>query len=189
MSQNKAPFIFIIVTLVTQLVFLNGCSNQQAIQKAAEEGDAYAQYQTGFNYENGLDVPRDSKKAIYWYQLSAKQGNSWAQNNLHNLTGQGTTADTQKTTSNKTSSTAPSTALNQEAPKSNESKNVSYPSEERRQKAEENERAEKEKSAKLLKAIADKVAEDESEMKRLEVPLKKKYGNDFVKGMYDKYMK
>jgi len=36
-------------------------------------------------YENGLGVPQDAKKAVYWYTLSAEQGDSSAQFNLGSM--------------------------------------------------------------------------------------------------------
>ena len=41
--------------------------------KMAQMGDAKSQYQLGQIYETGNGVPRDLSKAIYYYQLSAKQ--------------------------------------------------------------------------------------------------------------------
>ncbi len=45
----------------------------------AERGDPKAQFRMGMDYLNGRDVPRDSKKAVYWLRKSALRGNSWAQ--------------------------------------------------------------------------------------------------------------
>lgn len=66
------------------LSFLStGCVNLDALHQAAKNGDAEAQYNLGFKYESGIDVPRDFQQARYWYELSAKQGNHSAQNNLN----------------------------------------------------------------------------------------------------------
>lgn len=43
-------------------------------QKAAEQGNAGAQYQTGRMYEGGLGVAKNITKALYWYQKAADQG-------------------------------------------------------------------------------------------------------------------
>jgi len=45
-------------------------------------GVAAAQYQMGVAYAQGLGVPRDHGKAVYWYRLAAAQGYAAAMNNL-----------------------------------------------------------------------------------------------------------
>ena len=50
--------------------------------KAAEQGDAKAQYNLGVCYKNGEGVAQDYKKAVYWYTKAAEQGVSTAQYNL-----------------------------------------------------------------------------------------------------------
>ncbi len=62
--------------------FISGCTTIKQTETLAIQGDAKAQYDLGFKYQNGIDVPKDIRKAIYWYQLSASQGNSWSKNNL-----------------------------------------------------------------------------------------------------------
>ena len=42
--------------------------------KAAEQGDARAQYDLGVKYHRGPGPPQDLKKAVKWYRLSAEQG-------------------------------------------------------------------------------------------------------------------
>ena len=49
---------------------------------AAEQGDATAQVNLGYLYENGRGVPQDYKEAAKWYRLAAEQGDASAQNNL-----------------------------------------------------------------------------------------------------------
>lgn len=51
------------------------------IQDLASQGDAQAQLELGVNYEKGIGVDVDFKKAAYWYQKSADQGSVDAQNN------------------------------------------------------------------------------------------------------------
>ena len=41
---------------------------------AAEQGEASAQYNLGFMYNNGEGVPQDDKTAVKWYTLAAEQG-------------------------------------------------------------------------------------------------------------------
>ena len=58
--------------------------------KAAEQGNAAAQYYLGFYYEKGNGVRQDYKQAAYWYTKAAEQGNAGAQYNLANLLKNGT---------------------------------------------------------------------------------------------------
>ena len=51
-------------------------------RKAAEQGDANAQYNLGVFYEKGLGVTKDLTQAVAWYRKAAEQGNALAQNNL-----------------------------------------------------------------------------------------------------------
>ena len=48
----------------------------------AEQGDADAQLNLGFMYDNGYGVPQDYTKAITWYRRAAERGNKRAQYNL-----------------------------------------------------------------------------------------------------------
>ena len=41
---------------------------------AAEQGDAYAQYNLGLMYRKGEGVPQDDAEAVRWYRLAAEQG-------------------------------------------------------------------------------------------------------------------
>ncbi|MBP5419901.1 MAG: SEL1-like repeat protein [Bacteroidales bacterium] len=50
--------------------------------KAAEQGDARAQCNLGYCYENGRGVEQDYQKAVEWYTKAAEQGYASAQNNL-----------------------------------------------------------------------------------------------------------
>ena len=63
--------------------------------KAAEQGEAKAQYKLGFMYGNGQGTPQDYKQALYWYTKAAEQGNSDAQSQLGDMfyLGQGTLKD------------------------------------------------------------------------------------------------
>lgn len=51
-------------------------------RKAAEQGDAGAQYHLGFSYAKGQGVPQNHVQAMRWYRLAAEQGDSSAQYNL-----------------------------------------------------------------------------------------------------------
>ena len=48
-------------------------------KKAAEQGDASAQFGLGFMYFNGWGVPQDYARAIAWYKKAAEQGDASAQ--------------------------------------------------------------------------------------------------------------
>jgi len=48
----------------------------------AEQGDAGAQLNLGFMYDNGYGVPQDYTEAIKWYRRAAEQGSDRAQYNL-----------------------------------------------------------------------------------------------------------
>ena len=51
-------------------------------KKAAEQGDADAQYSLGVAYENGYGVEKNYREAVKWYEESAKQGDADAQYSL-----------------------------------------------------------------------------------------------------------
>jgi TPR repeat protein len=48
----------------------------------AEQGDASAQYNLGFMYNNGEGVPQDYVEAVKWYRMAAEQDHADAQYNL-----------------------------------------------------------------------------------------------------------
>lgn len=50
--------------------------------KAAENGDANAQYKLGEYYYNGINGSKDSAQAVAWYRKAADQGHAIAQNIL-----------------------------------------------------------------------------------------------------------
>ena len=51
-------------------------------RKAAEQGNAYAQYNLGNCYYHGQGVPQDYAEAVKWYRKAVEQGNADAQYNL-----------------------------------------------------------------------------------------------------------
>ena len=51
-------------------------------RKAAEQGNANAQYILGICYQNGKGVVENSSEAVKWYRKSAEQGHAYAQCNL-----------------------------------------------------------------------------------------------------------
>ena len=55
-------------------------------RKAAEQGNAAAQYNLGVRYETGRGgLPKDEAKAVEWYRKAAEQGDADARNNLRRL--------------------------------------------------------------------------------------------------------
>ena len=51
-------------------------------KKAAEQGNAVAQYNLGLMYDNGRGVLQDHKETVKWYTLAAEQGKARSQFNL-----------------------------------------------------------------------------------------------------------
>ena len=49
---------------------------------AANQGDAYAQFNLGVMYANGEGVPENDAEAVKWYRKAAEQGNASGQSNL-----------------------------------------------------------------------------------------------------------
>jgi TPR repeat protein len=58
-------------------------------RKAAEAGNAGAQFELGLMYDDGLGTPQDYKQAMAWYEKAAAQGNAPAQYNMGVLYNQG----------------------------------------------------------------------------------------------------
>jgi TPR repeat protein len=65
-------------------------------RKAAEAGNASAQFELGLIYDDGKGVAQDYKQAMAWYEKAAAQGNAPAQYNLGVLYGQGVEQDYKK---------------------------------------------------------------------------------------------
>jgi TPR repeat protein len=63
--------------------------------KAAERGNAHAQFSLGLRYDAGNGVLQDAAKAFSWYRRAAEQGHARAQFNLGTMyaEGHGTDAD------------------------------------------------------------------------------------------------
>lgn len=73
--------LFGFILLVFNAFSVNA-SDFQSNLKAAEQGDAAAQYYLGVLYSSGVGVLQDDKKAITWYRKSAEQGHAPAQYSL-----------------------------------------------------------------------------------------------------------
>jgi TPR repeat protein len=61
---------------------VQGQPDFQETLKAAEQGNASAQFNLGVTYHYGKGVPQDYKAAVQWYRKSAEQGHADAQYNL-----------------------------------------------------------------------------------------------------------
>jgi TPR repeat protein len=55
--------------------------------KAAEQGDADAQFNLGVCFDNGEGVAKDPVEAVKWYRMAAEQGDARARKKLERLTG------------------------------------------------------------------------------------------------------
>ncbi|NBP30774.1 MAG: sel1 repeat family protein, partial [Flavobacteriia bacterium] len=54
----------------------------EELQKRAQDGDEFAQYNLGQNYEKGDGVKQNYAEAVKWFRKSAEQGNAWSQSEL-----------------------------------------------------------------------------------------------------------
>jgi len=72
-------FLFLLV-----IGFSGGASGQdfEETKRLAEQGNASAQSDLGFMYDNGLGVPEDDAEAVRWFRLAAEQGYATAQSSL-----------------------------------------------------------------------------------------------------------
>ena len=59
------------------------------VAKAADQGDADAQYILGVMYGKGEGGTKNKKKAVEWWQQAADQGHTEAQYNLGVMYGRG----------------------------------------------------------------------------------------------------
>ena len=50
-------------------------------RRAADQGDADAQFNLGLMYYNGEGVPKNDAEAYFWWNLAAAQGNADAKTN------------------------------------------------------------------------------------------------------------
>lgn len=58
-------------------------------RRAAEQGDAVAQWSLGLMYANGRGVAQNHTEAIAWYRLAAEQGHTVAQYSLDAMSNNG----------------------------------------------------------------------------------------------------
>lgn len=72
-----------------RLVLLPNADEVRRDLKAAERGDASAQFNMALRYDGGLGVPQDYAKSVNWLRKAGDQGLAEAQYNLGALYGQG----------------------------------------------------------------------------------------------------
>ena len=78
-------FFLLVFLLAVSSVFAVTPAEVAAYRKAAEQGDAKAQYNLGVCYANGDGVQKNLKQAVFWYRKAAEQGNAFAQEALKKL--------------------------------------------------------------------------------------------------------
>jgi TPR repeat protein len=66
---------------------VSGCSAAPETEfertlEIAKTGDAVAQFNLGYMYDEGTVVPQDDVEAVKWYRMAAEQGYAAAQTNL-----------------------------------------------------------------------------------------------------------
>ena len=69
-------------TAVASCADISPSSALEDVRTCAEQGDAGAQYNLGYMYTRGGDLPEDYAEAVRWYRLAAEQGFAPAQNDL-----------------------------------------------------------------------------------------------------------
>ena len=90
MSHFHRPFkvfgwLFALVLLAGSMTFpafAGGGDAAKRWRKAAEQGDAVAQYTLGWMYAKGCGVPKDYTEAVKWCRKATKQGYVSAQYHL-----------------------------------------------------------------------------------------------------------
>ena len=74
---------FIALIFITFLSVISSfAANIDELKKAAEQGDAQAQYNLGVCYANGNGVEKNLSEAVKWWRKAAEQGFAQAQFNL-----------------------------------------------------------------------------------------------------------
>jgi TPR repeat protein len=69
-------------TALASCADISPSSALEDVRTCAEQGDAGAQYNLGYMYTRGGDLPEDYAEAVRWYRLAAEQGFAPAQNDL-----------------------------------------------------------------------------------------------------------
>ena len=76
------PFIAVMLVVTVPAKALTECPLSPETCKAAEQGYAWAQYNLGIAYNNGIGVAKDPSEAVRWWRMAAEQGLAQAQYNL-----------------------------------------------------------------------------------------------------------
>ena len=71
-----------IIFIIFVSVILSFATNIDELKKAAEQGDAKAQFVLGGCYDFGDGVEKNPTEAVKWYRKAAEQGYAPAQFNL-----------------------------------------------------------------------------------------------------------
>ena len=88
---TAAALLFLATTSVAAADFAAGvraydrgdyASAFREFRALAEQGNASAQFNLGFMYDNGEGVSEDDRQAVFWYRKAAEQGDASAQYNL-----------------------------------------------------------------------------------------------------------
>lgn len=88
--MNKTiPFLLLLMATSPQVYPLPSEEHLVAVQSAAEQGDAKAQFELATAYFQGIGVEQDYQQAFKWYQKAAQQGMPAAQHNLGHIYSQG----------------------------------------------------------------------------------------------------
>jgi hypothetical protein len=78
--KSRLPFLVVIIWLALSLGSCSGDHPSVAeVRTKAEQGDAKAQFNLGWRYYVGQDVPHDVAEAVKWTRRAAEQGNIDAQ--------------------------------------------------------------------------------------------------------------
>lgn len=72
----------ILIIIAVLAIYIKDEIKFQNTLKAAQKGDAFAQYVLANMYLNGKRIKQDNQKAAEWFQKAAEQGYAPAQNNL-----------------------------------------------------------------------------------------------------------
>ena len=81
-NSCRENLTYVLVTLAILVAFQPGPAEAQDIEeirKAAEQGEAKAQNNLGYMYDQGEGVPEDDSEAVKWYRKAAEQGHAWSQ--------------------------------------------------------------------------------------------------------------
>ncbi len=82
MKHTKRQLATCLALTIALVAFTSHADTISDYRKAAEQGDATAQANLGWCYENGEGVEKNMSEAVKWYRKAAEQGHKDAQCNL-----------------------------------------------------------------------------------------------------------